>query len=378
LQANIMAGNATTLTSSPGIGKSEMAVQLARWFRDYVRAGNPTARVGISVQFIATANPLTATGIPWKTMKEWTHKTTGRQVSYTMTDHAVPSWFMAKCLDNDEILPAFMFDRVYLILEEWGQGSAEAKRAFAEVLRAGGTGQYYLPEGSARIALSNVDASDGVTKGFDFINNRVGKAPVEGDAVIWRDDWADHPYQWQGRTWQVLPDAKVWAVNKPTMFLEPKPKDGGQWCTPRSFAAQDRYIQTMTELNNGVIPIDDPDFIRGCAGHCGMGQTRDYLTDLKTALILPSYEQVVIDPVGTEVPTKADQQLLMAYKLAGRADRGDIGKVLQYVERMPRDLNICFVKTLLRRGLYDLLNEPAMEAWTARNAYLMGIITSMR
>jgi hypothetical protein len=376
MRANIMAGNAVRLTSDPGIGKSEVAVQNAYWYRDYVKAGNPKARVGLSIQFIATANPLTATGIPWKDSKTWTSPA-GEKVTHTVTDHAIPAWFMAKCLDTGEWLPAFMFDKVYLILEEWGQGSPEAKRAFAEVFRAGGTGQYYLPEGSPRIALSNISASDGVTKEFDFVNNRGGVQPVEGDAMIWKEDWADHPYQWQGRTWQVMPASKVWAVERPVEFLAPKPKDGGQWCTPRSFAAQDRYIQTVTELNNGVTPLDDPSFIQGCRSHCGTAQANSFLSYLKSALTLPSYESVVVDPVGTPVPHKADELMLMAYLLAGRTGHGDIGRVLVYVERMPRDLNIAFVKTLLRRGLHDLLNEPAMEAWLAKNSYLVGIVHSM-
>jgi hypothetical protein len=364
------------LTSEPGIGKSEMAVQNAYWYRDYVKAGNPLARVGLAVCNIATANPLTAVGIPWKAIKEWTDRT-GTTFTSTVTDHAIPAWMMCRCLDTNEILPAFVFDKVYLILEEWGQGSPEAKRAFAEVYLAGGTGPHRLPAGSPRIALSNISASDGVTKEFDFVNNRGGVQPVVGDAMIWKEDWADHPYQWQGRTWQVMAESKVWAVERPTEFLEVKPKDGKQWCTPRSFAAQDRYIQTVTELCNGTTPIDDGDFIQGCRSHCGTAQTNSFLTFFKAALILPPYEGVVMDPAGTRVPTKADEQMLMSYKLAARASREDIAKVLVYVDRLPRDLNIAFIKTLLRRGDYAILNETSMEAWIARHAYLVGIINSI-
>jgi hypothetical protein len=42
-----------------------------------------------------------------------------------------------------------------------------------------------------------------------------------------------------------------------------------------------------------------------------------------------------------------------------------------------RDMNVAFIKTLLRRGDYTLLNEPSLEAWTSKHSYLMGIISSI-
>jgi hypothetical protein len=383
LRANVLAGNAVMLIGDPGIAKSERCYKNAYWFRDYVKSGNPNARVGISITNTATANPLTAVGIPWKDNKTWIDLA-GKEATHTVTDHAVPSWFMATCLDTGEVLPAFMFDYVYLVLEEWGQGSPDAKRAFAEILLNGGTGIYYLPKGSARIALSNISASDGVTKEFGFIDNRVGKGPVVGDVVIWDEDWASHPYQWQGKTWQVSPEMRRFALTKPTEFLEPKPKDGKQWCTPRSGAALDRYIQMVTQLNNGKIPFDDENFIQGCQGHTGVAHVNSYLADLKAATLLPTYEAVVTNPSGTPVPSKIDEQMLMVFMLAARATREDLPKVMTYIDKrdangngIARDMNVAFIKTLLRRGDYTLLNEPSLEAWTSKHSYLMGIISSI-
>src|SRR5262245_5741795 len=190
LQANILAGNATVIRSDPGGGKTEAMAKVVKWFRA-LHAGK---RVGVGTSFMATQSPIGATGLPWKAEKTW-RSAEGKDFTYTMTDPAVPQWFMAKCVDTGAILPASLVDYVFLILEEWGQGSAETKRAFAEVLRAGGTPPYYLPEGSPRVALSNYDARDGVTKEFDFIINRANWLHVTGDAKIWVEDFADLPYR---------------------------------------------------------------------------------------------------------------------------------------------------------------------------------------
>jgi len=381
VQANFMAGNAVELSSDPGVGKTDMAGHIAKWWLGYCRSKKPDARVGMSVCFIATASPISATGLMWKSNKTWTNPVTGNEVNYTVTDPAIPLWFMAVDLETGEMRPASTFDSVFLVLEEWGQGSPEAKRAFAEILRAGGTPPFYLPNnplfGSPRLALSNFGTQAGVPKNFTFIINRRAEGRVVGDYDIWHDDFAEKPYLWQGRTWQVQGISKLWAKKNPGILFEPVPKVQGPWCTARSYTAQDRFVQMATELNNGVIPLDDPWFIEGCAGHCGTPQSQSYLSFLKFQLDLPAYEDVVMDPTGTEVPSKADMMMLMAYELAGKAQREDIGPVLQYIDRLPRDFAITFTKSLLRRDARSFLNQPTMAAWIARNAYLVSVIGSL-
>lgn len=380
LKANILAGNATVLVSPPGMGKSELMLKVALWFLAYIKASNSQARIGMSTFFMATQNPIGFTGLPWKSEKTWTNPVNGQEVTCTVTDPAVPQWFMATCLETGEVLPATMFDHVFLVIEEWGQGSPETKRAGAEVLRAGGTPPWYLPNGSPRAACSNSDTRDGVTKEYDFIINRTNWIYVTGDVMVWHDDFADYPYQWQGRTWHVQPYTKHWAKKNPAILFEPKPEKQGQWCTPRSITMCDRYVQTATELNNGEIPLKDPTFKETINGYVGANAGVSYVTDLQFMLELPTYQQVVSDPMGTPVPNKADLMMLMAYQLAGHTQPGDLKAVLQYMDKrdasghgMPRDMNITFVSSLLRRD-YSLLNDPAMDAWIGKHAHLVGII----
>lgn len=385
MQANAMAGNAGIYESPPGVGKSDVGAQFAMWWKRHIQSTKPKARVGMAVCFIATASPISASGMPWRSTQTWDNPVTGQPVEYTFTSPAVPQWAMAVDLDTGEMRPVATFDSVVLFLEEWGQGSAEAKRAFAEVLRAGGTPEHKLPPGSPRFGFSNMDSRDGVTKEFDFIINRAARNTVRGDAKIWHDDFADKPYQWQGRTWQMLGVSKVWAIKKPNILFEDRPEKQGPWCTARSFTAQDRYVQVRMQLNGGVIPVDDPSFVEGCAAHCGMNQTQDYVSTLRFMLELPSYEAVVSDPMGTPVPTKSDLQLLMAYELAGRVEQGHLGPVIKYMEKrdsngkgMTKDLSITFITTVLRRDP-RLINAPAMDAWitNGNNAHLVATIGAL-
>src|SRR5262245_55077920 len=116
VKAGIMSGNPIKIESDPGMGKSTIAgLDIANWFRDYVKAEKPNARVGLATTFLAHANPISATGLPWKSERSWTHPATGETVTYTVTDPAVPSWAMARCLDSGVFMPVFLFDAVLLV-----------------------------------------------------------------------------------------------------------------------------------------------------------------------------------------------------------------------------------------------------------------------
>lgn len=370
--ANITAGNATILKGPPGFGKTDLMGKVASW----LVAQNPGKRVGLSCFFMATQSPIGFTGLPWKGEREWEGK------KWTVTDPAIPQWYMATDLATGEVRPASLFDVVLLIIEEWGQGSAETKRAGAEVLRAGGTPPFYLPPGSPRIALTNVDARDGVTKEFDFVIGRRGEIEITGDVDVWVEDFADKPYQWQGKTWSVMPVTKAWAKQHPEIIFEGKPAKQGPWCSPRTLTAADRYAQVVQEMNGGVMPVNDSAFMETLAGHVGMAATTSFVGHLQFQLELPHYEDVVKDPQGTPVPSKADLQMLMAYELAGRCQVADLPQVIEYMTkkgspRMPQDMSVTFMTSLLRRDYKAIINEPAMQAWISKNAPLVSTIAAL-
>lgn len=371
------AGNSVILEGPPGVGKTELMRKLAGWMKtQYVGM-----RVGVSGFFMATQSPIGITGLPWKGERvvEWN----GAQHRFTVTDPAIPGWFMATDLDTGEVRPAALFDRVLLVIEEWGQGDLETKRAGAELFLNGGTPPYYLPPGSHVIALTNVDSRDGVTKEFDFVINRRCRLTVESDVRVWVEDFADKSYTWHGKTWSVLPVTKVWALQNPQIFSEPKPEKQGPWCTPRSLTAADRYTQVMMSRNGGILPLNDKDFMAAytdnMSGIFGMPAAASYVSTLMFQLEIPSYGDVVGDPAGTPVPSKIDLQMMMAYHLAGQAKQGDLPALVQYMSKqpgMPKDLQIAFVSSMLRRDA-NLMMEPALQTWINKNAALVGIIGSL-
>lgn len=370
-QALIAAGNAVLWQSGSGIGKSQVAYSLFEELRD--RDAPKGISWGFGTIFAATQTPPDLIGYQFKGERSYDvfNVAAGKvePKTVTITDPSVPLWMM-----SSEGKPAFMYDKFFLLIDEYGQGEADVKRAIAEIFLNGGTSPWYLPPGSVRIACTNQGARYGVSKDFDFCIARRCLINIEGDPEIWLR-YADKPYNHQGVQWQTTPVVKAWAAANPQILFEPEPKEQGPWCNPRQLCAVDRYLQTKWALqgNQDIEPAS----MSTIAGMIGMPATTSLLSHLEFLTQLPSYAEVVADPANTAVPTRADLQMLMAYQMAGYTQAADLGPCIQYIQRLPKDMGVTYISSLLRRDYKGIINAPAMQAWINKNASLVSIISSL-
>lgn len=376
LLAHSIAGNAILMSSSSGIGKSQMQRSVFQQIKK--RDVDQGITWGLGVVFAATQTPPDLIGFQFKGEREYGDGKGGNGTrKVTVTDPSVPLWMLSVPDGDDEGgKPAWMYDRFYLMIEEYGQGEADVKRAMAEIFLNGGTAPWYLPPGSIRVASTNQGARYGVTKDFDFCFARRVQIDVMGDVEVWLSDFADKPYLYQGRPWQTMPVIKAWAATHPEILFEKEPDKQGPWCHPRSLCAADRYLQVKASMNNGIVPTD-AHTIESLAGTIGMPATQSLVGHLQFRLELPSYDEIVADPANTPVPTKADMLLLMAYELAGYTKVEHLPQCIAYMQRMPKDMAVTYVSSLLRRDYKGIINEPAMQGWINKNAALVSIIASL-
>jgi hypothetical protein len=366
------AGNAVIWSSGSGLGKSSVAYQMFEKLRD--RDAPRGISWGFCTFFAATQTPTDLIGYQFKGERtyEFVNPTSGAKEtkSITVTDPSVPLWMM-----SSEGMPAFMYDRVFLLIDEYGQGDGDTKRSIAEIFLNGGTPPWYLPAGSVRLACTNQGARYGVSKDFDFAIARRFQLDIEGDIDVTLK-YMDKPYWHQGKQWQTLPIVKLWAKRHPEVVFEAEPKEKqGPWCNPRQLLAVDRYIQTCwTAAGNQEVT---PEMISTIAGGIGMPATQSMIGDFQFMLELPPYEDVVADPDNCPVPGKADLQMLMAYQLAAWTKSNDLAACIKYMQRLPKDMSITYVTAILGRDYKGLIAEPALAAYINKNATLISIVSAL-
>ena len=374
VMAHAEAGNASLLVSSSGIGKTQKILQVFDKIK--TRDAALGIRWGINVIFAATITPPDLIGYQFKGERMYGDNADGSPRIITVTDPSCPLWYQSKPHGDDPGgKPAYMYDRFFLLIDEYGQGDPDTKKGLAEIALNGGTSPWYLPEGSIRVMCSNHGTRYGVTKDFDFAITRRVLLNITGDTDIWLTDFADKPYRFQGKVWQTQPVIKAWAKTYPEILFEKEPTEQGPWCNPRALCAADRYLQTKWALTGNTEV--DPGTMEGLAGTIGMPATMSLCGHLQFMLELPSYESVVADPANTAVPTRADLMMLMAYQLAGYTKVEDLAPCIQYVQRMPKDFGVTYISSLLRRDYKGIINQPAMQGWINKNAALVSIISSL-
>lgn len=364
--ALIESGQAVIWQSGSGLGKSSVAYQMFEELK--ARDAQQGISWGFGQVFAATQTPPDLIGFQFKGERD-IPMPDGSVKKITVTDPSVPLWMI-----STEGKPAFLYDKFFLLIDEYGQGEGDVKRAIAEIFLNGGTSPWYLPPGSVRLACTNVGARYGVSKDFDFAIARRTTIQIEGDIEVTLR-YMDKPYQHQGKVWTTTPVVKAWAAANPQIVFEAEPKEQGPWCNPRQLCAFDRYLQTRWAMQ-GNQDID-PAMLSVGAGTIGMAAMTSLMSHLEFLTQLPSYNDVVSDPKGTPVPQRADLQMLMAYQMAGYTQTKDLAPIIEYIQRFPKDMGVTYISAVLRRDYKGIINQPAMQAWINKNAALVSIIASL-
>lgn len=372
LLLNKEAGNATLLRSPSGYGKSQGALQAF----DELEATNKVMKktTGLGIIYAATVTSPDLLGLPWKGTRTVTFADGREPVTVTVTEPAAPQWM----LDVRTGAPAWAFNDFVLIVEEYGQGTPEAKRSIAELMNTACLPPHSLPPGAGRWGMTNSGSRYGVNKDFLFAISRRTEIDIVPDVKGLSDHW-ENPYKWHGKTWEVSPLFKAWinsSSGKEVIFQEPDAKKDDPWCNPRTALSADRFQQTYAAHGNRVTADDDM-ILTHFVGTIGHSATAALTEFIRFDSELPKYAQVVADPTGTPLPIRGDLQLLMAYKLAADAIEAELGPVIQYVDRLAQDYSPTFMKNLLKRSPKAIIANPAVQGWTARNKNVLNMIAAM-
>ena len=260
------------------------------------------------------------------------------------------------------------YKRGIVVFEEWDKGDPDTKKASAEPILKGRTGNWALHPGIARIALVNrAGDRSGSTKNFDFIINRRGELQVTAELSGW-NEWA--------LAQQIDPLFVAFADKNPdVVFSNSLPETQAPYCTPRSFVALSKVLPNFVDKDGGM--QHDTVTTEVACGMIGVPAATKLMQWVLMHNDTPDFADILRDPAGTPVPTRPDAKLLVCYELAHKVDKKTAPKVVQYVQRFEAEFAVTFAKAATRRD-YDIVNVPAMAKWVEKNASLLNAIGGAR
>jgi hypothetical protein len=336
------------VTSAPGRGKTSVF----KTFKRSMKRIDPEGKYGFAYINGANFTLMTAMGF-----MVWADDAKGRAVS----KFSLPYWYY----DADDHVTLDEYNGGLLFIDEADKLGMDEKKIVGEVALSKILGNHRLPPGwVAMFAGNRLSDRSGSTKELDHLINRRIEIAVQDDVESWKE-WA--------LGGNLMAETIQFGEENPQLLFEPKPEDQRPWCTPRSLHQIDIHLRSlMASFGTNKIPTD-PLTQEEVKGGIGAPACAQFMKTIRLGQDLHSYEEVVANPQRTSVPTRPDAQRLMSYKLASRVVPSDAAVVLEYMQRLPEEHQVMFVRMAIQRN-YQLAFQPDFAAFCGRKTALIAIL----
>lgn len=353
------------LVSSPGLGKSETVENSVI---EFSKADGE--EWGLCTLMAAALTPPDVLGylVPGK-RKMAVAGPNGQTVyeEIPVSEFTMPPWMMS----NDG-RPMNSFKRGIIFLDEWDKVDPDTKRALAQVLLRGEAGNWHVHSGIGVVTAANrAQDRSGSTKEYDFIINRRAELHIVPDPDAWE--------QWATKN-GVGPLYVAFAKRNTQIVFEGRVPDKQEpFCTPRSLVMLSRLLRGM-ENSIGMLPIEDERqhamITEMTSGLIGPAAANHFMTWCKMKSEVPDFETIVKHPDTTEIPSKPDAKMLVAYDCAFRVTAETVAQVVDYCLRLPPDMQLVFGAAAIRRDHKLLASKPFISKFLPKNAGLIGLMTT--
>lgn len=238
-----------------------------------------------------------------------------------------------------------------LLLDEFRQAQPDVQKPAAELLLNGRVGDSELTDKWMVISCSNREKDrSGVQRELSFITNRRMEIHIEPHLGSWVD-WAER----SKIAWQAIAFAKA---RPGVVFRDEVPSTPGPFCTPRSFVAASRLISRLP----------DNLFIEAVSGLLGEGAAAELVAFLRTADQLPTLDEIVADPASCRLPAedRPDAQYACMQMLASQITASNAQQVLEYLMRLPAEFQAAGINSMLRSNP-KVVATPTVSKWLTEN-----------
>ncbi len=241
-----------------------------------------------------------------------------------------------------------------LFLDEFFQGMVATMNAAAPILLEKRVGDTYLPD-ECRILVASNNAADkaGTNRVPSHIPNRGTVVNLEVSV----DEWLI--YAIEEDVPEVIPSY---------IMFEPEALTGGGFDPNRMINATPRQWMAVAHMmQNGL-----PDRIKfDCiAGRVGADYAAKFIAFEKIMGQVPTLEQIILDPMGTPVPSEPSAQYAIVGMLVQNVLVSTFDPCMKYVDRMPPDLQVVYVKRSMQKCMAVTATKE-YGRWAVKFAHLL-------
>jgi hypothetical protein len=270
---------------------------------------------------------------------------------------------------------------VIVMLDEIGKAMKAVKNVLLTLMLEKRIGDISLPEGSIVFGTTNL-ATDGVGDSLEaharnrvcFVTVRKPHAGFGADGSIDADSWG----AWALDN-DIAPEIIAWVKQFPhalESYTESGQKDNpyifnptraGQsaFVTPRSLEKASHIAKKRNLLGESVT-------ISMLSGTIGESAARDMQAFFTVVDKLPTWEAIMDSPATAKVPEDAVAKCILVFSALTRVDKDTLGKWLKYADRLDKELQALFARSLVKSTSKQAMAVSNKEfvKWATDNQWL--------
>lgn len=258
--------------------------------------------------------------------------------------------------------------RGLFVIDERNAADLLTQKATAPIILSKLFGHRRLPEGWIVVSCSNrVSDRAGVIRPPMHLTNRECLINLDVDALSWAV-WAEKQ--------ELHPMAVAFAKKVPgCCFSEAVPVGDGPFPSARSYTAAVRFLGIKAGKDkSGHVNMElpsDPLTQAVVAGHVGDGSAAQMFAFFKLHDKLPDIEDVLKDPLKAKCPETLDAAYAAMQLCIHYTKSENVNQIWQYIERLPKELQVSSACSLIKRTGGTLINSKALGAWVGKNRALV-------
>ena len=323
LRANARANIPTMVWGPPGIGKSQIAYQIAddlnaKLFELRANLFDPVdVRGGLKVVEQEDGTYRTRYGVP---------------EDYPDSNYA---------------------GNVVLLVDELPNAPKATQNALLQLVLDKKIGTYTLPAGTAIIAAGNRSIDRAAVHEMPTpVKNRFAHYEIEANI----DDWV----AWAMQN-NICPTIISFLRYRPQLLHSLDARENA-FPTPRAWEMVDRKLPFMG--------VNTDDEFYGTASLIGDGPAGEFIAFKKSVDKMPDLDAIVRNPYNTTVPDDPSVLFAVSGALASRADNNNFAEIMKYAKRMPSEYQVVLVRDSLAKDR-ELMQTTAFQQWTQDNANVL-------
>ena len=258
-----------------------------------------------------------------------------------------------------------------ILWDELGKATQPVVNSISRFINEGKLGQFTLPGGSIQFATTNL-AVEGVGDRLQpHIRDRMCRIRMrKSRSVEWVENYAipagldpiiigfamEYPQAFE--SFEDVEDPN----SNPYIFHPKQPRLN--FVTARSLTKASHILQSTEHLPDDVR-------IHALMGMVGEAAAMNVMTLNRLNEDIPAYERVLADPDNCPLPKSGVSSVMMVAKMAMRVEDDTMSKCMTYVERLPKETQALFARTLTRSPKRKVAaSNRAYIEWASKNMYL--------